>query len=618
MSDLLAIARSGVSTYARALEVVADNVANAGTPGHVRRLSVLRPALVATGQPPLERDPVGGSGVRVELITRAANALQTDTLRRTEGQVTALDASARWLTEVQAVLTGANAFTGPIDGFFSSLSDLAADPTSHAVRTTFLASAAMLSDRFNATANGLAIIDHNLQLEATTQTKTLNGLAVALADVNAQLRRATAGGNASVVLADERDRILAGMATYVAFDVSFDARGQASVRVPDAGGPALVEGEYARAASIRADGGWLTLRIGDGGSQEMAALTGGSLAGLSQARVQVTQAMAGVDALADRITTETNATHMAGTDLLGTPGQPLFHTLKTVATAAAANGGNSRISATLAPGAAPPALVLHFDGSQWTLARTDQSATLSGPLPLTLDGVTIDTAGGVPRNGDLYRIETVAGARGMAAASLTPAQVAAASNWLGEAAASNAGSGGIAIRNGAAATPPTTGPWQITALAGGALALTDSVGTVLASGQPGDWLAGDGFEWRISGTPAAGDHFRIEPTGAHTGGNGNALALLALRDGSGPAGTLGDQQDLIVNRIAVPLHDQRTRLAAATANRDAAAENLNRSSGVDLNTEATEMLRLQQAYQANARIIQTARDTFDSILKATA
>ena len=618
MSDLLAIARSGVRTYARALEVVADNVANAGTPGHVRRLSVLKPALIATGQPPLERDPIGGSGVQVAAITRAANALQTDTLRRTEGQVTALDASTRWLTEVQAVLTGANALDGPIDGFFSSLSDLAADPASNAVRATFLGSAAILSDRFNATADGLSMIDHTLQLEATTQTKTLNGLAVALADVNAQLRRATAGGNAGVVLADERDRILASMATYIACEVRLDARGQASVRVPDAGGPALVEGEFARAASIRADGGWLTLRIGDGGTSQMAALTGGSLAGLSQARVQVTQAIAGVDALADRITTEVNATHMRGTDLLGNPGQPLFDTLKAGVTPAAANGGHSRIAATLAPGATPPALTLHFDGSQWTLARADQSASISGPLPLSLDGVAVDSAGGTPRNGDLYRIETVAGARGMAAASLTPAQVAAAANWLAEAAASNAGSGAIVTRNGAAANPPGTGPWLVTALAGGTLALSDSAGTVLATGQPGDWLAGDGFEWRISGAPAAGDSFRIEPTGAHNGGNGNALALLGLRDGGGPAGTIGDQQDLIVNRIAVPLHDQRTRLAAATANRDAAAENLNRSSGVDLNTEATEMLRLQQAYQANARIIQTARDTFDSILRSTA
>ncbi len=618
MSDLLSIARSGVTTYSRALEVVADNVANAGTPGHVRRLSTLGPTVVEGGIAPLEKDPLGSGGVRLVAITRAADALQTDTLRRAEGQVHALQSTSRWLAEVQGALSGANALDGPINGFFTSLSDLAADPTSNAVRATFLASAATVADRFNAMADSLQTIDSNLQLEARTQTKALTGLAKSLADVNTQMRRAAPGGKASVVLADERDRILSSMATYVTFEVTFDSRGQASVRVPDAGGPALVEGEVAHAASIRPDGGWLTLRIGDGGTAEMAAMTGGSLAGLSKARMQVSQAIDGVDMLADRIANEVNAVHMAGTDLLGNPGEPLFTTHKAFATSATANGGTARITTDLAPGATPSPLNLVHDGSQWILARDDLSASVSGSLPLTLDGVTVDLAGGTPRNGDLYTITTVAGARGIAAANLTPGQVAAASNWLGEAAGANTGSGTIAVRSAAAAVPPSTGPWAVSTLADGSLQLVDDLGTVLATGLPGDWLSGDGFAVRINGTPAEGDVFRVAPVGNGDGGNGNALALLALRDGVGPAGTIGDQQDLIVNRIAVPLHDVDLRLEVATANRDSIAENLNHSSGVDLNTEATEMLRLQQAYQANARIIQTARDTFDSILKATA
>jgi flagellar hook-associated protein 1 FlgK len=37
-------------------------------------------------------------------------------------------------------------------------------------------------------------------------------------------------------------------------------------------------------------------------------------------------------------------------------------------------------------------------------------------------------------------------------------------------------------------------------------------------------------------------------------------------------------------------------------------------SGVDLDTEAVDLLRYQQAYSASSRIIQVARDTFQSIL----
>ncbi|WP_369795540.1 flagellar basal body rod C-terminal domain-containing protein [Synechococcus sp. GFB01] len=37
-------------------------------------------------------------------------------------------------------------------------------------------------------------------------------------------------------------------------------------------------------------------------------------------------------------------------------------------------------------------------------------------------------------------------------------------------------------------------------------------------------------------------------------------------------------------------------------------------SGVDLDREAADLIRLQQAYEASARVIQVARDTMQTIL----
>jgi flagellar hook-associated protein 1 FlgK len=75
MSDLLGIAQSGVRAYARALETVADNVANAATPGHVRRTTDLAAAGTGIASGPLDLDPPGGNGVRIEGIRRAADLL---------------------------------------------------------------------------------------------------------------------------------------------------------------------------------------------------------------------------------------------------------------------------------------------------------------------------------------------------------------------------------------------------------------------------------------------------------------------------------------------------------------------------------------------------------------
>lgn len=616
MSDLLSIAQSGVRAYARALDVVADNVANAATPGHVRRTSTLSPATMGGGQPPLELDPVGGSGVRLTGVGRAIDLLRAETVRRAEGTVSALDATDRWLTAIQSALTGPNAVEAPMSDLFGSLSDLSSDPSNPAVRQTFLAKAQTLTDRFNGSAADLARIEQDLALESKTEASRLTGLAQGLADVNTQLRRATSGSGASVALADERDRILAQMSTIVSFEVRFDARGQASVRIPDAGGPLLVSGQTAQSARVVQAGSGLTLRIGPTGNDEAATLTGGTLAGLSGARVVLGQSRDRLDALADRTAADFNRVHQEGVDFNGNDGGLLFSTRKPIIAAAGANGGAARVGAEIADGADPAPMTLSFDGTAWTLALDGGGPSVSGALPLVLDGLTVDAAGSA-RNGDVYRIRMGEGASGIGLRPIAPADVAAAARWGADPVPGNIGSGRTDLRIGAPLPLPATPPFSVTVLPGGILELTDGLGTSLATGAPGDWLAGDGFAVRISGSPAEGDRFAIERTGSFDGGNHNSLALLALRDSGGPAGTFGEAQDQLITGVTVPLAETRARADVTRINRDTAAEALNESSGVDLNTEAADMLRLQQAFQANARIIQTARETFDSILAVT-
>jgi flagellar hook-associated protein 1 FlgK len=124
MSDMLSIGQSGVRAYSRALDTLADNVANASTPGHVRRTAELSPANQGGSRGPLDLDPGGGAGVRLTAIVRAVDQLQLDTLRRAEGDVAALDVSTRWLRTVEAAITGPNALATPLNAFFGSLSDL--------------------------------------------------------------------------------------------------------------------------------------------------------------------------------------------------------------------------------------------------------------------------------------------------------------------------------------------------------------------------------------------------------------------------------------------------------------------------------------------------------------
>ncbi len=616
MTDLLTIATSGVKAYRLALEAVADNVANASTPGHVRRTTTLSPASISTGNGPLELDPIGGNGVRITGIQRAADLLRADTVRRGEADVASLSATARWLQTLESSLSGPASIGKPMGDLFGALSDLASDPTSPAARTTFLARAETLADRFNASSANLDRIRADIGREADTETRTLNGLTQSLASLNAQLRRSSAGSGAAAVLADERDRLLGQMAGLIRFDVRFDARGMANVRVPDAGGPLLLEGD--RAQSVRlvpGAGGGFDLRVGPQGADTPATLTGGSLNGLSLAAKLLDQAQLRLDGIADRLAEDMNRVHAEGVDLNGADGGALFATTIFAIQPLRANGGDARLSAVVADGTSPGPMVLSFDGTAYTLAREDLSASVAGPLPLTLDGLVVDGEGAAA-NGDRFNLVPRKGAAGIALRPISSEDIATAPRWLADAGPSNTGQATAEVRIGAASVPPATGPFAVTSMADGTLELRDSLGTLLANGAPGDWLDGDGFAVRIAGTPDAGDSFAIERNSAGNGGNAIALALFRLQESGGTSGTYADAHDRMITGVSVPLSETRTREDAARGNRDAAAEAYHEASGVDLNSEAAEMLRLQQAYQANARIIQTARETFDAILAA--
>jgi flagellar hook-associated protein 1 FlgK len=98
-----------------------------------------------------------------------------------------------------------------------------------------------------------------------------------------------------------------------------------------------------------------------------------------------------------------------------------------------------------------------------------------------------------------------------------------------------------------------------------------------------------------------------------TGGvrdSSNLSALQAVR-GSGAFETR--TTNLIAGNAAA-LEQRKTVADAQSAIRDGAVSALAAASGVDLDSEAVDLLRFQQAYQASSRVIQTARDTLQTIL----
>mgnify|MGYP002780926430 FL=1 len=100
--------------------------------------------------------------------------------------------------------------------------------------------------------------------------------------------------------------------------------------------------------------------------------------------------------------------------------------------------------------------------------------------------------------------------------------------------------------------------------------------------------------------------------GAGSRDNGNMATLKSLR----ASGGFETGADGFVSETASALSGKRQIAEAQAMMLEGAIAARDERSGVNLDQEAVELMRFQQAYQASSRIIQVARDTFDTMLNA--
>jgi flagellar hook-associated protein 1 FlgK len=201
-----------------------------------------------------------------------------------------------------------------------------------------------------------------------------------------------------------------------------------------------------------------------------------------------------------------------------------------------------------------------------------------------------------------------------------PSRIAAAAPIRTAGATGNSGS--VMISAGEvldAANPALRDPVTIQFTGPGAWEALDAGNTVIASGAytPGADIDINGWRVQVSGPAEAGDSFTVGPNTAGVGDNRNALKLSAvLSQGLLAGGTesLDAAAGRIVSNIGVTTNGA---MASLDANRIiyedsvAAADSV---AGVNLDEEAANLLRYQQAYQAMAQTIRVAQSIFDSII----
>jgi len=128
-----------------------------------------------------------------------------------------------------------------------------------------------------------------------------------------------------------------------------------------------------------------------------------------------------------------------------------------------------------------------------------------------------------------------------------------------------------------------------------------------------------GYRVRITGNPFAGDEFSVDYNAGGTGDNRNALLLAGLQGErlmDRGTSTFGDAYGLVVAKVGTDTSRSASSSAAQQGLLQQSQTARSTASGVNLDEEAADLLRFQQAYQAAARIISVADQLFNTLISA--
>jgi flagellar hook-associated protein 1 FlgK len=626
VSELFGISISALQAFQTAISVTGNNIANANTPGYARESVDLSAAT-----PQADGGVFIGSGVDVSGITRAVDALSNSQLNSSQSSLGQLNSLQTYTNQLDNIVgTTAGGLTTALQNYYNAWSTVANDPTSTAARQALIGQAQSVASAFQTTNTQLQGLNTSINSNITSDVTHINSLAASISSLNTQIVVGTAqdGGQPPNELLDQRDAALSSLSQLVGVTTSTDSNGALNVFVGN-GQPLVLQGSTSQLSTVQNPFNASQLEIStttSGGNIISSQITSGDLGGLLAARTQgVNPAINQLGQIATALSSQANTQQNSGLDLNGSLGANLFSVAAPVATASSRNTGTASATVSIAnPGAlTTDNYVLGYTAGTYSLtdATTGAAVALSGSgtvaSPFTAAGVSI-VVSGAPASGDQFLIQPTAQAAGSFNVALTnPTQIAAAGAVLASAAAANTGSG--TISSGTVITP--TNP---NLLATASIQFTSATTYEINGAGSYPYTAGanitqNGWQVQISGSPATGDVFTVQNNVGGTGDNRNALASAnqqtqgVLSNGTTSVNAATSAWVTAIGSQAQQVNTQQTAQSAVNSQ---ALSQVQSVSGVNLDEEAANLLKWQQAYQASAQALSIGNSTFTTLMDA--
>lgn len=611
LSSALGAAMSGLNVTQAGIDVTSRNIANVGTAGYTRKVQQQVNAL-AGGE---------GIGVRREAAQRQIDEFLQQQLRTSSASSAFLNVKSSMLGRVDRMFgtpDSNSSIAGSISELATMLQELASNPESDAARQSLLNEASNLAAKLNNMSDTVQDMRLEAERNIASAVESANALLKTIAAVNNQIAQRQAGNLSVGDLQDQRDMAIDQLSKLM--DVKVVNRDDGTVTIFTSGGQLLLDrtpvelrfDEHTQMdpSSTYQNGGVGTITLVSGSTSvdliAAGALRSGAIAGYLEMRDEVLpEAQAQLDELAAQLALALSEETVASE----------------AATDGAATGFDIDTGSMLAGNTINLTYTVGGVQQNVTIMRVDDPSVL--PLANSITANPNDIVIGVDFNQPMADI--IADLQAALPADVVVSNPSGDTiRFLDDGAAGNSDINAVS----ATVTPAALADGST----GMALFVDNAGGGTVFSNNPGNPPQKTGFASRIQINPAivANDTLLVSyGPGVQMGDATRPLDLLQRLTSNSrtfaPEAGIGSSTspysgsiDEFARRIVSFQSSQ-----SANATRDAEAQQVVTTSlqdrfdaqtGVNIDDEMSNLLLLQNAYSANARVITTISQLFDVLL----
>ena len=648
-TSVFSVALTGLRVAQGGLQTTSHNISNVNTAGYSRQ-----EIIQSTQSPEFTGQGYFGTGAEIQTVKRSYNQFLDSQLQAVGAKVGYYNTYNLQIQQLSGVLADKNAGLQPaLNQFYSSLQNVAANPSDVAARQSLLSSSQVAAGRFTDLNNQFTTLRLAANSQISQGVDAINGYASQIAVLNDSIAKAKASntqGSLPNDLLDQRDQLIQQLNQRIQITSVAQADGTTSLFI--ANGQPLVVSSNAFALSTTSsavDSRDLSLFIQTGsGTRALttANLGAGELSALYDFRDGLlTNSQNQLGQIATVFAGNVNTLHKLGEDLTGQAGGNFYNvgTPQVISNSANTGSGVIAVSVNNTSKLQASDYRLSYDGTNYSLTRLTDNTVVDtfapGALPRSVasEGLQISLTSGTVQAGDSFSLQPVRDVASSFAANVTGVNaIAAGSRFRTVAAASNTGTG---VAQPYTITNPQTYATQFSSFTGLTINFTGVSGgrpqyqvvdgasntvlgtTTLSSSGTID-IPTYGISVQLTGTPATGDAFNIRAKIAGDavvpGDNRNAIALGSLQTAkltNNGTATVQQSYGQIVSSVGNKAREVKVTGQSQQTLQDNLTSLQQSFSGVNLDEEAANLLKYQQAYQASSKVIQIASQLFSTILQ---